>query len=100
MTRSKGRILARSAVVRPSMRAVTASTAARPMAKRGWRTVVSAGDPTAAKSMSSKPTTDISPGTDTPASEKAWMAPIAISSLAAKIAVGRCGQDRMSAAAA
>ena len=58
------------------------------MAKRGWRTVVRDGDPTAAKSMSSKPTTDRSPGTDTPAAAKAWMAPIAISSLAAKTAVG------------
>jgi hypothetical protein len=59
----------------------------RPTAEKSWRTVVSGGQKDAAMSMSSKPTTLTSPGTSRPTSCSARMAPRAISSLAAKIAV-------------
>src|SRR3984957_16145387 len=59
----------------------------RPTAAKSWRTVVSGGQNEAAVPMSSKPTTLTSPGMSRPSSCSARIAPRAISSLAAKMAV-------------
>ena len=64
------------------------------MACRGWRMVVRAGFWKAADWTSSKPTTEMSCGTRRPASRMARMAPMAETSLKAKMAVKRCVVDR------
>ncbi len=63
--------------------------AASPSARCGWRTVVRAGSQNSLKAMSSKPITETSRGTSTPARRTAFMKPIAISSPEATIPVGR-----------
>ena len=66
----------------------------RPISASGWRTVVSAGVTIVACSTSSKPTTDSSSGTRRPRARAARIAPIAMLSLNAKIAVGGSGERR------
>ncbi|MOA45127.1 hypothetical protein D3C78_1674940 [compost metagenome] len=61
--------------------------ALRPISCRGWRTVVSGGSKALANMMSSKPMTETSDGTDRPLPRNSLIAPIAIWSLDAKIAV-------------
>ena len=73
---------------RCSIIASSAPAAAVPKPGLSWATVVSAGSTRDATSMSSKPTTDRSAGTDKPAARAASRAPTAISSLAANTAVG------------
>jgi hypothetical protein len=58
------------------------------MSRIGRRTVVRLGQTRDAIGRSSKPTIDRSRGTSRPASRAAFMTPMAISSLPAKIAVG------------
>ena len=67
-------------------------TAVRPSSASGWRTVVSAGTATVASTVSSKPTTEQSPGTVSPRAAASCMTPMAMLSLNAKIAVGGSGQ--------
>jgi len=77
---------------RPLRIAPTSSATARTaISFSGWRTVVSFGCTKAARITSSKPTTEMSSGTFNPAEEIASMAPNAMASLAAKMAVGGTG---------
>ena len=78
-----------SAVVRfwCSIRSMSMPTAAVATRSKYWCTVVSGGRKSAESYMSSKPTTLTEPGTSRPASCSARMAPSAIASLDAKIAV-------------
>ena len=65
----------------------------RPSSASGWRTDVSRGVTITACSVSSKPTTDRSSGTERPSSRAACSAPIATLSLKPKIAVGGSGSE-------
>ena len=84
----------------PDSPASSSRTAASPLPRMGWWTVVSGGSVDSARSMSSKPTTLTSAGTERPRSRSARIAPIAIASLIARIAVGRrpASQARSNAA--
>ena len=65
----------------------------RPSSASGWRTDVSRGVTITACSVSSKPTTERSSGTERPRSRAACSAPIATLSLKPKIAVGGSGSE-------
>ena len=69
--------------------ASSSATVPSPIARIGWATVVSGGSMQRAKRMSSKPTIERSSGTRRPRRLAVSTAPIAISSLKQKIAVGR-----------
>ncbi|KQY47693.1 hypothetical protein ASD18_10455 [Cellulomonas sp. Root137] len=71
----------------PVISATRAATAAWPMARTGWRTVVRGGSVNAISGESSKPTTDRSPGTVSPRDRAARMAPRAMRSEPQMIAV-------------
>src|SRR5260370_6259444 len=73
----------------PARLATSSRAACRPFSPIGWRTVVSPGWAQAAIGRSSKPTTDRSSGTRTPACWAAAITPIAAMSLIASTAVGR-----------
>ena len=64
----------------------------RPTSSSGWCTVVSAGTAICDTIVSSKPTTERSSGTRIPRARASWSTATAISSLQAKMAVGRSGQ--------
>ena len=68
--------------------AMSLRAACVPISYKGWDTVVSGGSIYELISRSSKPTMDISSGTLRPQSFTARIAPIALGSLAAKIASG------------
>ena len=88
-TSSVGKTCRRGATAPPpSIRAASVRTAAAAMAAIGWRTVVRRNDSQPAIVMSSKPTSESSPGTLTPRLRAASSAPSAITSLPQKIAVG------------
>ena len=81
---------ARRELVAPtSIRSSRSFAAARPISASGWRTVVRLKPSQPAMSMSSKPTIESSAGTRTPTRRAASSAPNAITSFAAKTAVGR-----------
>jgi hypothetical protein len=71
----------------------TVRAAILPISASGWRTVVSGGEAQRTSGRSSKPTTLMSCGTRSPRSRSASMAPRAIWSLEAKIAVGGSGSS-------
>ena len=68
-------------------------TAVAPISISGCRTVVSGGITSDASGMSSKPTTERSSGTRSPASRAALMAPNAAVSAEVKMAVGGGSSD-------
>src|SRR5690606_3443663 len=72
----------------PAARRITIRKAIAPISAMGCRTVVREGTDQAARGRSSNPITATSPGTDTPCSWRAVMAPSAIKSLAQKSARG------------
>ena len=82
----------------PLISPTSADTAAWPIDSTGWRTVVSGGSVNAISGESSKPTTDRSPGTDSPRERAARIAPSAMRSEPQMIAV--CPQSMSSSAAA
>ena len=86
--RARGRRAARIGPSRsPSSWLIRRSTAARPIASIGWRTVVSGGSVKRINAESSNPTTDTSPGTCSPRRRTARIAPRASGSLAQTTAV-------------
>ena len=70
------------------------SIASAPSSRRGRRTVVSAGLTPSARALSPSPTTERSPGTESPRCRAARSAPVASRSVAAKMAVGRSARGR------
>ena len=74
-------------------RRISRETPIRPSSASGWRTDVSRGVTITACSVSSKPTTERSSGTERPRSRAACSAPIATLSLKPKIAVGGSGSE-------
>ena len=72
----------------PRSRSIRICAALTPMSPWNWATVVSGGVTSRAAEMSSKPATAMSRGMAMPRSRSACITPIAIRSLAAKIAVG------------
>ena len=77
------------ASARPETLATNFSAAMRPMSRIGWRIVVSEGHSREASGLSSKPMTVSSSGIFTPRRYAVRYTPAAVSSLPAKIAVGR-----------
>ena len=75
-------------------------TAMRPTSSSGWWMVVIAGIAICDTVVSSKPTTERSSGIRRPRARASWSTATAISSLHAKMAVGRSGRSRSCAAAA
>ena len=80
-------------VARPARMSSSNRTTSWPICSIGWLTVVSLGLRYWAKRMSSKPTSEMSSGQRRPRWRMASIAPIAISSLKQKIAVGRPGSS-------
>lgn len=78
-----------SAATAPSIRLLAAKAA---ISTRGWRMVVSCGRLKRPPELSSNPATEMSSGIDRPASAMAASAPSAMSSLLAKMAVGRVSE--------
>ena len=83
----------------PSILSTSAAIALRPMAGRGWSTVVKDMWRSAARNVLSKPITETSPGTCSPSSSSLSMSPAATRSFAAKTAVGRSFDSSSSSAA-
>ena len=73
----------------PAILRKSSSTMVRAPAAKSCRMVVKAGEPCLASAISSKPTTETSPGVERPAAARAWIAVMAIKSEAAKMPSNR-----------
>ena len=84
----------------PFSRSISSRAAVSAISLMGWRTVVRGGHRRDAKGVSSKPTTDRSPGMAKPRRCASKSTPAAMSSLLATMALGASGKSSNSAAAA